>query len=243
MIAMDQMTWDDRIANYRRVIGRMAFIQVEDGGVYGVWKMGNRWSSKAGYYGGYPGDYLKRIRALFPDKERVLHLFSGKVDLSIMPGDTVDIRPELNPTFVDDAQKLEAVPLEQYDLVLADPPYNVEDAEHYGTSFVKRDKVMRALERLPPGCHIMGLDQVFPRYRKVALRPCRCRGRLCSQWHPPGGWRPRDTFGSRGPRLGASAIQATASHWCQTRKLSPQPQRPFSLGLVKVKPEESAFTS
>jgi hypothetical protein len=47
MIAMDQMTWDDRIANYRRVIGRMAFIQVEDGGVYGVWKMGNRWSSKA----------------------------------------------------------------------------------------------------------------------------------------------------------------------------------------------------
>jgi hypothetical protein len=166
---MDQMTWGDRIANYRRVIGRTAFIQVEDGWIYGVWKMGNSWGSKAGYYGGYPGDYLKRIRALFPDKQRVLHLFAGKVDLSIMPGDTVDIQPELNPTFLDDAQTLEAVPLEKYDLVLADPPYSVEDAEHYGTSLVKRDRVMRALERLPPGCHIMWLDQVFPRYRKVAF--------------------------------------------------------------------------
>ena len=29
----------------------------------------------------------------------------------------------------------------------------------------------------------------------------------------------------------------------QTWKLSPQPQRPFSFGLVKVKPEASAFTS
>jgi hypothetical protein len=121
------MTWNDRIANYRRMIGRTAFIQVEDGWVYGVWKMGNSWGSKAGYYGGYPGDYLKRIRALFPDKERVLHLFSGKVDLSAMPGDTVDILPELNPTFLDDAQKLEAVPLEQYDLVLADRKWGAEN--------------------------------------------------------------------------------------------------------------------
>ena len=30
---------------------------------------------------------------------------------------------------------------------------------------------------------------------------------------------------------------------CQTWKLSPQPQRPFSFGLVKVKPAESAFCS
>ena len=29
----------------------------------------------------------------------------------------------------------------------------------------------------------------------------------------------------------------------QTWKLSPQPQRPFSFGLVKVKPEVSALTS
>ena len=31
--------------------------------------------------------------------------------------------------------------------------------------------------------------------------------------------------------------------YAQTWKLSPQPQRPFSFGLVKVKPADMAFTS
>ena len=31
--------------------------------------------------------------------------------------------------------------------------------------------------------------------------------------------------------------------WHQTWKLSPQPQRPFSFGLVNVNPEVSAFVS
>ena len=73
---------------------------------------------------------------------------------------------ELRPTYVDDAQRLEAVPLEQYDLVLADPPYSVEDCEHYGTSMVKRNVVMRALHRLPIGAHVVWLDQVLPVFRK-----------------------------------------------------------------------------
>jgi hypothetical protein len=75
---------------------------------------------------GTPAGYLRRLRALFPDKQRPLHLFSGKVDLVALPGDTVDINAELAPTaptYVDDAQRLEGVPLDQYDLVLADPPY------------------------------------------------------------------------------------------------------------------------
>ena len=74
--------------------------------------MGNDYRVKTGYYGGYPAGYLRRIRALFPDKQRVLHLFSGKVDLTALPGDTVDINPSLNPTYVDDAQTLRHVPLE-----------------------------------------------------------------------------------------------------------------------------------
>jgi 16S rRNA G966 N2-methylase RsmD len=96
----------------------------------------------------------------------VLHLFSGRVDLSIFPGDTVDLNPELAPTFVDDAQTLLNVPLENYDLVLADPPYSVEDAEHYKTTMVKRNTVMRARARLPSGAHVVWLDQVLPMYRK-----------------------------------------------------------------------------
>ena len=113
--------------------------------------MGNDYRVRSTYYGGYPAGYLRRVRALFPDKRRVLHLFSGQVDLAAFPGDTVDINPALNPSYVDDAQTLLHVPLEQYDLVLADPPYSVEDADHYQTTMVKRNVVMRALQRLPGG--------------------------------------------------------------------------------------------
>src|SRR6185312_13170757 len=110
-----------------------------------------------------------RVKALFPDKKRVLHLFSGMVDTSAFPGETVDINGALNPTYIDDAQTLLSVPLERYDLVLADPPYSIEDAERYQTSMVKRNVVMRALERLPIGAHVVWLDQVKPMYRKAAF--------------------------------------------------------------------------
>lgn len=131
--------------------------------------MGNDYRVKSAYYGGYPAGYLRRIKALFPEKRRVLHLFSGRVDLSALPGDTVDINPELAPTYVDDAQTLRDVPLAQYDLVLADPPYSIEDAERYRTTMVKRNVVMRALERVEPGAHVVWLDQVLPMYRKLAF--------------------------------------------------------------------------
>jgi hypothetical protein len=36
----------------------------------------------------------------------VLSRRGGKVDLCVFPGDTVDINPDLKPTYADDAQKL-----------------------------------------------------------------------------------------------------------------------------------------
>jgi hypothetical protein len=161
------LTWQDRIRSYEREtkFPESLFI-AGDGRVVGTWIMGNDYRVKSGYYGGYPAGYLKRIKALFPDKQRVLHLFSGRVDQSAMPGDTVDLNPALEPTFLDDAQTLKNVPLENYDLVLADPPYSVEDAEHYQPTMVKRNKVMEALQRVTPGTHIVWLDQALPMYRK-----------------------------------------------------------------------------
>ena len=164
------MDWEDRIDNYAKVTGFPKCLFVgPDGRAVGTWIMGNDYRVKSTYYGGYPAGYLRRIKALFPDKHKVLHLFSGQVDLSTFPGDTVDINPKLNPTYLDDAQTLERVPLERYDLVLADPPYSVEDADHYQTTMVKRNVVMRALQRLPIGAHIVWLDQVLPMYRKDAF--------------------------------------------------------------------------
>jgi hypothetical protein len=51
---------------------------------------------------------------------------SGRVNVADFPGDTCDINRELNPTFVADAHTLQGVPIEDYDLILADPPYSAE---------------------------------------------------------------------------------------------------------------------
>lgn len=161
------MQWEERIANYIKETGfPRSLFKSEDGRVVGIWIMGNDYRVKTGFYGGYPAGYLKRVRSLFPDKKKALHIFSGKVDLDALPGDTVDINAGLSPTYVDDAQTLENVPLGDYDLILADPPYSVEDAERYRTSMVKRNVVMRSLQRVSPGTHIVWLDQVLPMYRK-----------------------------------------------------------------------------
>lgn len=161
------MRWQERIDNYAQETGFPEAIFVDPTGrVVGTWIMGNNYRVKSTYYGGYPAGYLRRIKALFPDKKAVLHLFSGKVDCEAFPGKRVDINADLEPDYVDDAQSLEHVPLGQFDLVLADPPYSVEDCDHYQTTMIKRNKVMKALERLPAGTHVVWLDQVLPMYRK-----------------------------------------------------------------------------
>jgi hypothetical protein len=161
-------TWPERIAHYARETGFPPAFCVEEGGrTSGLWILGNDYRVQSKYYGGYPATYLRRVKALFPEKQRALHVFSGCTDTTIFPGDTVDINASLNPTYVDDAQTLQHVPLEQYDLVLCDPPYSVEDAERYQTTMIKRNTVMQTLgRRLTSGTHVAWLDQVLPMYRK-----------------------------------------------------------------------------
>ena len=165
---MSELTWEARIKNYvlKTKYPKSLFVG-EDGRVVGTWIMGNNYRVKSKYYGGYPAGYLKRVKALFPDKTNVLHLFSGKVDTEIMPGTTVDLNPNMNPDILDDAQSLENVPVKEFDLILADPPYSIEDSEHYGPTMVKRNKVMKALgKKAKGGTHVVWLDQVLPMYRK-----------------------------------------------------------------------------
>ena len=83
----ENMTIQDRIDSYCEITGypRSIFLG-EDGRIVGTWIMGNNYRVKSGLYGGYPHGYLKRIRALFPDKKNILHLFSGCVDLEALPG-------------------------------------------------------------------------------------------------------------------------------------------------------------
>jgi len=163
------MNLQSRIDNYIKETKypRSLFIG-DDDRIYGTWIMGNNYKVNSGFYGGYPAGYLKRIKALFPDKNNVLHLFSGKVDKSILNGKTVDINKDNEPDYVDDAQSLLNVPIEDFDLILADPPYSVEDCEHYKTTMVKRNKVMKALgEKAKKDTFVVWLDQVLPMYKKI----------------------------------------------------------------------------
>lgn len=167
MLIEEKPSLQDRINCYVFSTGypRSLFIS-DDNRIVGTWIMGNSYQVKSGYYGGYPHGYLKRVKSLFYEKGSCLHLFSGKIDKSAWPGDTVDLNPELNPTYLDDAQDLSSVPLENYDIILADPPYSVEDSDHYMPTMVKRNKVMKALVRCKPGTHVVWLDQVLPMYKK-----------------------------------------------------------------------------
>ena len=162
------MTWKERLRHYEKTtcFPRHLF-QCPSGQVVGTMVMGNNYQVKSSYYGGYPHGFLHRMASLFPDRNRVLHVFSGKVDLEAMPGDTVDLNEDMQPTYVSNAQTMEGVPLALYDLVLCDPPYSVEDAEHYKTTMVKRNVVLRSLAGgLKSGARVVWLDQVLPMYRK-----------------------------------------------------------------------------
>ena len=163
------MTLHERIDSYhaRLPYPRSLFLG-GDGRIVGTWIMGANYRTGSALYGAYPHGYLRRVRGLFPDKTSALHLFSGDVDLAAWPGDTLDVRGEVGATYVCDAQQsLRGVPLASYDIVLADPPYSVEDAERYRTTMVKRNQVLRRLaEGCRPGTHVVWLDQVLPVYRR-----------------------------------------------------------------------------
>lgn len=162
------MDWVERIESYTVNSGFPGSLFIaDDGRAVGTWIMGNDYRVKSGYHGGYPNTYLRRVRSLFPDKERCLHLFAGKVDTAIWPGDTFDLNPDLNPTYCGNAEELRGDVFAQYDIVLADPPYSGEDADKYGVPMVNRNKVVNALaDCMQTGAHLVWLDQVLPMYRK-----------------------------------------------------------------------------
>jgi hypothetical protein len=164
------LTWPERIENYRKKIGE-PYLTCANGWTVGTWFLGNSYEKKSSYYGAYQGNYLRRIDALFPDRREVLHLFSGRVDVSAFPGKTLDIKAELNPDHCTGAEECAGVPLHQFDFVLADPPYNEAADKKYGTPPINRSKVMKTLGLgLPPGAFVVWLDQTYPMYSKIFFK-------------------------------------------------------------------------
>lgn len=144
---------------------------MSNGWLYGMWMLGNNYRSKMGYYGEYPPQYLKRIKAMFLCSEKVLHAFSGCADKGYWENEVlVDVRDDVEADIVCSVEELPNIVKEgKFDLILADPPYSGEDAEHYGCSMINRKKCLSALGKICNG-YIVWLDQMMPMYRKDEMK-------------------------------------------------------------------------
>jgi len=137
-----------------------------DDRLYATWILGNDYRSKTDYWGAYPPNYLERITAVFPDAERVCHLFSG----SLPKGNYTrfDRREDIDCDVRGDANDFASYfPGKFFDIIYADPPYTEEDAANYGTCLINRNKVVsEALVRVDVGGFLVWMDMVLPMYRK-----------------------------------------------------------------------------
>ena len=162
-------TLQERAAFYSAAYPKFPPLRADNRWLDGVWFLGNDYKG-SGFYGSYPPGYLKRIFALFPDRQNVLHLFSGPLEIN--EGVRFDIRADLKPDLQGDAHTLSKhVKRGQFDLILADPPYSIEDAEHYGQPMINRNSVVKECAAiLKPGAFLVWLDQILPMYRKDCFR-------------------------------------------------------------------------
>ena len=158
----------DRVDAYHEAFPKYPQLYLDKGWLMGVWVLGNMYKRANGYYGAFPGNFLKRVLSLFPDRTNTLHLFSGTL-VAQQDEVTVDCQATdtVKPSIVADAKKL---PLSNasFDFVLADPPYTSKDAENYGTPMISRRHVMAEVARIiEPEGYLAWLDTVRPMYRAV----------------------------------------------------------------------------
>src|SRR6266540_1931472 len=89
-MAMLDLTPHQRTLLYKQAFPKYPPLRSDDRWIDGLWVLGNNYKG-SGYYGAYPPQYLKRMKALYPDAERVLHACSGS--LKAGPYTRVDILP------------------------------------------------------------------------------------------------------------------------------------------------------
>ena len=134
--------------------------------ITGLWVMGNNYTTKSNLYGAYPHGYLQRIYTMFPlVPGKSLHLFSGSLPDS-PDYDKVDYNVGI------EAEKMsDILPHNFYERVYADPPYSIEDCEHYGCCMIKRNVVFKeCFKIMKQGGVLIWLDQVLPNYKKTEFK-------------------------------------------------------------------------
>jgi hypothetical protein len=132
-------------------------------------------------YGGYPGGFPERARALLGVtlSDPVLHVCGGLVrhypyPNAIGPNDrTLDLDPATEPDFLQDARDPFPSPLQVmlnwssgWPAILMDPPYSEEDAEHYAAGADRYPSpnllLKNSLDAVRPGGRVGLLHYVLP---------------------------------------------------------------------------------
>jgi hypothetical protein len=137
--------------------------------ISGWWFVGG--GNISSLYGSYQVEYLERIKTLFPDAVKVVHLFVGSlppspeyVRVGLPQGDS-------KPDIECDAHQLSSYLPFKADLIYADPPYSIEDSEHYANCMVNRERVMQECALvLEPGGFLVWMDQALPVFSNNDLR-------------------------------------------------------------------------
>jgi hypothetical protein len=178
------LTMQERAERYNDTWGKRfpaSRLRVDDGRLYGMFFLGNNYRNKTRYFGAYPPGYLPRMTTLFPDCQRVLHLFSGSLPKSKRyTRFDLKSKAEVNA----DAHELGQCFLPEFDLIYADPPYNKAAAAIYGTPMPNRHRVMQECHKvLKPGGFVVWLDTVWPLARKDQLKLVGCISIIRSQNH------------------------------------------------------------
>lgn len=125
-----------------------------------IWALGPA-RNLPGCPGRFPQGFMPRVMERWgKGKTSKLMLFSGTFH---EPGwITVDIRPEMQPTYV---ANCEALPFgdESYDLIVLDPPYSKDEARDlYGLPYVRMGTALNEAARvLAPGGHMCLLHRTI----------------------------------------------------------------------------------
>ena len=153
-----------RVENYKKMFPRFPAPRYDERWIDAVWMLGNNYKG-SGYYGAYPPQYLKRMNALFFEKQRIVHVFSG----SLPKGDYTrfDINPNLGDV-IGNAENIDSLFQPQsFDIAYCDPPYSDVDAERYGYPMINRRKVLDSVHNIvETGGHVVWLDTMLPMFSK-----------------------------------------------------------------------------
>ena len=165
------MKLEERAERYNEAFPKWPKLVVDKGWLYGVWNIGACYKG-IGYYGNYPYRYMDRISSLFPDREDVLHLFSGSLPPGPYTRFDIGLNDQAQFDVKGDAQELsEYFGEDTFDIIYADPPYSQKDADNYGCKMPNRFKVVKECAKvLRPGGFLVWMDEVLPMYRKAEFK-------------------------------------------------------------------------